>query len=130
MLTGAAPLVLAITLPSGGASGAPAVTPQVIRDSSLSAIFTTSGGATPLATDRTVAHFATSTLDGGFKPNGTLSADGTYHPEDEVFLPWFMRLAPNTVSALTQSTSTNVGRYALMGDLNPFSGFRAPATGC
>jgi len=43
---------------------------------------------------------------------------------------WFMRTAPNTVSEPTQSPSTNIGRYTLMGDLNPFDGFRAPATGC
>jgi hypothetical protein len=41
-----------------------------------------------------------------------------------------MRLAPNTVSELTQTSSTNVGRYTLLGDLNPFPGFRVPATGC
>jgi hypothetical protein len=61
-------------------------------------------------------------------PNGQTMADGYYHPEDEVFLPWFMRLAPNTVSEPTQSG--NGGRYTLMGDLNPFPGFRAPATSC
>jgi hypothetical protein len=66
----------------------------------------------------------------GPNPNGTQSADGYYHPEDEVFLPWFMRTAPNDVSEPTQAASTNVGRYTLMGDLNPFSGFRGPATGC
>jgi len=60
----------------------------------------------------------------------SISYDGYYHPEDEVFLPWFMRLAPNLVSEPTQSASTNVGRYTLMGDLNPFPGFRVPATGC
>jgi hypothetical protein len=57
-------------------------------------------------------------------------ADGTYHPEDEVFLPWFLRTAPNTISQPTQTASSNVGRYTLMGDLNPFPGFRQPATGC
>ena len=62
--------------------------------------------------------------------NPSISYDGTYHPEDEVFLPWFMRTAPNTVSEPTQAPSTNIGRYTLMGDLNPFPGFRAPATGC
>jgi hypothetical protein len=31
----------------------------------------------------------------GPNPDGTQTADGYYHPEDEVFLPWFMRLAPN-----------------------------------
>jgi hypothetical protein len=66
----------------------------------------------------------------GPNPNGTQSADGFYHPEDEAFLPWFMRTAPNTVSEPTQSPSTNIGRYTLMGDLNPFPGFRQPATGC
>jgi len=57
-------------------------------------------------------------------------ADGTYHPEDEALLPWFMRSSPNTISQPTQSPSANIGRYTLMGDLNPFPGFRAPATGC
>ena len=66
----------------------------------------------------------------GPNPNGTQSADGYFHPEDEAFLPWFMRTAPNTVSEPTQSPSTNIGRYTLMGDLNPFPGFRQPATGC
>jgi len=72
----------------------------------------------------------TNTFEQGPNPNGTQSADGFYHPEDEVFLPWFMRTAPNTISEPTQSPSTNVGRYTFMGDLNPFAGFRVPATGC
>ena len=72
----------------------------------------------------------TNTFEQGPNPNGTQSADGTYHPEDEALLPWFMRTAPNTISEPTQSASANVGRYTLMGDLNPFPGFRAPATGC
>ncbi|MGZ4389085.1 MAG: hypothetical protein ACXVZL_06865 [Gaiellaceae bacterium] len=72
----------------------------------------------------------TNTYDQGPNPNGTQSADGFYHPEDEALLPWFMRTAPNTISEPTQSPSTNVGRYTFMGDLNPFLGFRAPATGC
>jgi len=63
-------------------------------------------------------------------PNGTQSADGYYHPEDEALLPWFMRTAPNTISEPTQAPSTNIGRYTFMGDLNPFAGFRQPATGC
>jgi hypothetical protein len=66
----------------------------------------------------------------GPNPDGTQSADGYYHPQDEVFLPWFMRLAPNYVSEPTQSPSTNVGRYTLMGDLNQFPGFQQPSTGC
>jgi hypothetical protein len=72
----------------------------------------------------------TNTFDQGPNPDGSQSADGYYHPEDEVFLPWFMRTAPNTVSEPTQSPSPNIGRYSLMGDLNPFPGFRQPATGC
>jgi hypothetical protein len=72
----------------------------------------------------------TNTFEQGPNPNGTQSADGYYHPEDEVFLPWFMRLAPNTISEPTQTPSPNVGRYTFMGDLNPFPGFRQPATGC
>jgi hypothetical protein len=72
----------------------------------------------------------TNTFEQGPNPNGSQSADGYYHPEDEVFLPWFMRTAPNNVSEPTQNPSANIGRYTLMGDLNPFAGFRAPATGC
>jgi hypothetical protein len=72
----------------------------------------------------------TNTLEQGPNPDGTQSADGYYHPEDEVFLPWFMRLAPNFVSEPTQSSTANLGRYTLLGDLNPFAGFRKPATGC
>jgi hypothetical protein len=72
----------------------------------------------------------TNTFQQGPNPNGTQSADGYYHPEDEGLLPWYMRTAPNTVSEPTQSASTNIGRYTFMGDLNPFAGFRAPATGC
>ena len=70
------------------------------------------------------------TFEQGPNPDGTQSADGYYHPEDEAFLPWFMRTAPNTVSEPTQKTSANIGRYTLMGDLNSFPGFRQPATGC
>jgi hypothetical protein len=65
----------------------------------------------------------------GPNPNGTQSADGFYHPEDEVFLPWFMRLPSDTTG--TEPNQSGVGgRYTLMGDLNPFPGFRQPATGC
>ena len=72
----------------------------------------------------------TNTFAQGPNPNGTQSADGYYHPEDEAFLPWFLRSSPNTISEPTQSPSANIGRYTFMGDLNPFPGFRAPATGC
>jgi len=72
----------------------------------------------------------TNTFEQGALPDGSQMADGYYHPEDEVFLPWFMRLSPNTVSEPTQTPSQNVGRYTFMGDLNPFAGFRQPATSC
>jgi hypothetical protein len=72
----------------------------------------------------------TNAFQQGPNPNGSQSADGYYHPEDEVFLPWFMRSSPNSVSEPTQNPSTAIGRYGLMGDLNPFPGFRQPATGC
>ncbi|HEY6960921.1 MAG TPA: hypothetical protein VI408_03440 [Gaiellaceae bacterium] len=54
--------------------------------------------------------------------------DGTWHPEDEVFLPWFARTSPNTISERTQSGQ--YGRYSFMGDLNPYPGFKVPAVGC
>ena len=62
--------------------------------------------------------------------NPTFSADGFYHPEDEAYVQWFMRASPNTTAEPTQAPSANIGRYTLMGDLNPFPGFRQPATGC
>lgn len=68
------------------------------------------------------------TFEQGPTPSGTQVADGYYHPEDEVFMPWFMRLSPNTVSETVQGGSD--GRYTLMGALNPYSGFKVPATGC
>lgn len=69
-------------------------------------------------------------VEQGPDPNGGQSADGYYHPEDEVMLPWFMRTSPNAISEPTQKHSVNIGRYTFMGDLNPFPGFREPATGC
>jgi hypothetical protein len=70
----------------------------------------------------------TNTYAQGPNPNGTQSADGFYHPEDEALLPWFMRTNPNNISEPVQS-GTN-GRYTLMGDLNRFAGFGTVATGC
>jgi hypothetical protein len=72
----------------------------------------------------------TNTFEQGPNPNGSQSADGYYHPEDEVFLPWYMRSSPNTISEPTQTPTANVGRYTLMGTLNQFAGFGVPATGC
>jgi hypothetical protein len=66
----------------------------------------------------------------GPNPNGTQSADGYYHPEDEVTLPWFMRLAPNLVSEPTQTPTGNVGRYTLMGSLDTYAGLTGPAPTC
>jgi hypothetical protein len=70
----------------------------------------------------------TNTFEQGPNPNGTQSADGYYHPEDEVFLPWYTRTSPNTISEPVQGETG--GRYTLMGNLNRFAGFGAPATGC
>ncbi|HUZ50928.1 MAG TPA: hypothetical protein VMU94_00150 [Streptosporangiaceae bacterium] len=63
----------------------------------------------------------TNTFEQGPTPNGTQVADGYYHPEDEVLMPWFMRLSPST---------SETGRYTFMGNLNPYPGFQVPATGC
>jgi len=71
----------------------------------------------------------TNTFDQGPNPNGSQSADGYYHPEDEVFLPWFLRLPASSTGSEANQVSAG-GRYTLLGDLNPFAGFRAPATGC
>ncbi|HJQ07493.1 MAG TPA: hypothetical protein VJ872_18730 [Nocardioides sp.] len=65
----------------------------------------------------------------GPNPNGTVSSDGFYHPEDEALLPWFMR-SPANATGSEPNQSGSGGRYTLMGDLNPFDGFRQPATGC
>jgi hypothetical protein len=65
----------------------------------------------------------------GLNPDGTKSADGYYHPEDEALLPWFMRLPSGSTGSEANQLSAG-GRYTLMGDLNPFQGFRQPATGC
>jgi hypothetical protein len=67
------------------------------------------------------------TFEQGPTPNGTQVADGYYHPEDEVFMPWFMRLNPSTSQPVQVGTG---GRYTLMGSLNPYPGFKMPATGC
>ena len=55
--------------------------------------------------------------------------DGTYHPEDEALLPWFMRSSPNDISQPKQSDPT-AGRYTFMGDLNPFAFFQHPPATC
>ena len=65
----------------------------------------------------------------GPNPDGTQSADGYYHPQDEVFIPWFLRESPNLVSEPTQMPSPNIGRYTFLGDLNPY-GFNGPSPGC
>jgi hypothetical protein len=71
----------------------------------------------------------TNTFAQGPNPNGTQSADGYYHPEDEALLPWFMRLPSNNTGSEVNQSGVG-GRYTLMGDLNPFPGFRQAATGC
>ena len=56
-------------------------------------------------------------------------SDGTFHVEDEAFIPWFMRFPEdNEFSQPTQSGAG--GRYTLMGDLNPIAQFHQPAASC
>jgi hypothetical protein len=57
-------------------------------------------------------------------------ADGSWHLEDEAFLPWFAHEAPNVTSQATQSPSSNGGRYTFLGDLNPSAAFHGPAPTC
>jgi hypothetical protein len=71
----------------------------------------------------------TNTFEQGANPDGTQSADGYYHPEDEALLPWFLRLPSNNTGSEVNQSGVG-GRYTFMGDLNPFAGFRQPATGC
>lgn len=72
----------------------------------------------------------TNTFRQGPNPNGTQSADGYYHPQDELFLPWFLRVAPNALSEPTQTPSPDIGRYSFMGDLERQPGFSQPAPAC
>jgi hypothetical protein len=69
-------------------------------------------------------------LPGNSYNTGNGMPDGTWHPEDEAFLPWFSRELPNGTSEPAQHPSDNVGRYTLMGDLNTLSEFHRPAGHC
>jgi hypothetical protein len=66
----------------------------------------------------------------GPNPNGTQSADGYYHPEDLVTLPWFLHLGPNLMSEPTQTPTVNVGRYTFMGSLEHWAPLNAPPPPC
>jgi hypothetical protein len=57
-------------------------------------------------------------------------SDGTFHAQDQMFVPWFFRASPNLISQPTQAPSSNVGRYTFLGDLSPLPFFQQPATGC
>jgi hypothetical protein len=54
-------------------------------------------------------------------PDPNPRAGGVWHPEDNVFWPWFLRQNPS---------SAYNGNYTFMGSGNPFPGFEVPATGC
>lgn len=54
--------------------------------------------------------------------------DGTWHPEDEVFLPWFARESPNRTSQQVQNGK--YGRYTFWARSTRTPGSRKPATGC
>jgi hypothetical protein len=69
----------------------------------------------------------TNTFAQGPNPNGTQSADGYYHPEDEVFLPWFMRTAPNTVSEPLASRRRRHARSRRRGAARPRGSWSARA---
>lgn len=60
------------------------------------------------------------------RPHGY--GDGSYHASEQMLLPWFFGMSPNTVSQPSQGGSS--GRYSFMGDLNPFPWFHQPAAGC
>jgi hypothetical protein len=76
--------------------------------------------------------FATgqNTFDPVLLPDGSPNpfADRMFHLPEVAFLPWFMHIAPNTVSQRAQFT--NDGRYTFMGDFNPFVWFHRPADTC
>lgn len=55
--------------------------------------------------------------------------DGTYHPQDEAFMSWFMRTDPNLDSQPRQSDPAK-GRYTFLGDLNPLAFFHQPPAIC
>jgi peroxiredoxin len=74
--------------------------------------------------DRVAFTLPGNTFDGG------AYADGYWHMQDTVFLPWFAREAPNVTSQATQTSSVNGGRYSFMGDLNPYDAFHQPAASC
>lgn len=57
-------------------------------------------------------------------------ADGYWHLQDDTFLPWYARQAPNTTSQPSQTATAAIGRYSFMGDLNPYPDFHQPARGC
>jgi hypothetical protein len=71
----------------------------------------------------------TNAYEQGPTPSGLQIADGTYHPQDEVFMPWFMRISPNDISQPTQSDPT-AGRYTFMGELNRVPIFHQAGNGC
>ena len=77
------------------------------------------GCSNQLETGDPVAGIGFTQVSSGFK----------YHPQDEVFLPWFMRTSPNDVSQPTQSDPA-AGRYTFMGDLNRIPFFHHPPGPC
>jgi hypothetical protein len=60
-------------------------------------------------------------LTGNSFSAGPFNPNGYWHPEDEVYWNWFLRRNPS---------SSYGGNYTFMGSLNPYPGFKVPATGC
>ena len=56
--------------------------------------------------------------------------DPTWHVQDEVFIPWFMRIAPADNDMTQPRQFSALGRYTLMGDLNRVPEFSGPAASC
>jgi hypothetical protein len=53
-------------------------------------------------------------------------ADGSFHIQDEAFIPWFARESPNVTSE--PEASSGHGRYSFFGDLNTDPAWHQPAT--
>ena len=68
----------------------------------------------------------TNTFMQGPNPNGTQSADGYYHPEDEALLPWFLRLPSNATGS---EANQSLARRSLHPDGRPQPVPGLPGTG-
>src|SRR6478672_1557936 len=88
IITAAGAILLALAAPAAASGSAGSAEPQLISDSQLSAKTTTMGGANPLPTTRTVAHWWGSSVNPdngvtygysmvGADPNACIGFNGT-----------------------------------------------------